>query len=320
MAIELRPLSAGEVLDRTFQLYRARFGMFLGIATIAAGIQTAGSALYTMSTRYAMRHGYGHALVMVWSSSGTVVNLCVSLLAVSVVFAAVGRAVMSLYLGESTGIAQAYRDVWPRWFRYVRLSVTAGFLALWPALLVLAGFAAEIGLAPRLKSASAAATATTIFGFTAVEFLIAAPLCIWLLCRIALSNAACVLEDLKVWRSVKRSISLSKGLRWRIFLLLLLVYVVEFILEMALIAPTFALLIRSHGQLSLGLTIYTLAAAFVVTTLTTPVYGIGLTVIYLDARIRKEGYDIDVLMQRSGGEPQASTPTALPGESAPITV
>ena len=319
MAIELRPLSAGEVLDRTFQVFRSHFTMFLGMATIAAGIQTAGSALYVTGTRYALRHGYGHALAAIWTSSGSLINLCVSLLAFSVVFAAMARAVFSLYLGQTTGISQAYREIWPHWFRYVRLSVTAGFLALWPALLVVGGFIVEIALAPKIKSATTATTAATMFGFTALEMLVAAPICIWLLCRLALCSAACVIEDLKVRASLKRSVMLSKGLRWRIFLLLLLVYVVQVIVVMVLMTPTFVFLVRAHGQLSMGLTIYQLIIGFITTTLITPVYGIGLTVIYLDARIRKEGYDIEVLMQRSGGDARPADTPELPGESAPIT-
>jgi hypothetical protein len=176
MAIELRPLSAGEVLDRTFQLFRSHLAMFLGMATIASGIQTAGSALYAAGTRYALRHGPEHPLSALWTGSSSLISLCVSLLAFSVVFAAMGRGVFSLYLGRTTSIAEAYREVWPHWFRYVRLSVTAGFLALWPALLAFGGLAAEIMLVP-MKSAGTATVAAA--KFTAVGMLVAAPVCVF---------------------------------------------------------------------------------------------------------------------------------------------
>ena len=35
---ELRPLSLGEVLDRTFAIYRSRFWLFAGIAMTAAAV------------------------------------------------------------------------------------------------------------------------------------------------------------------------------------------------------------------------------------------------------------------------------------------
>jgi hypothetical protein len=34
---ELRPLSTGEILDRTFFLYRSNFWLYVGLASIAAG-------------------------------------------------------------------------------------------------------------------------------------------------------------------------------------------------------------------------------------------------------------------------------------------
>ena len=41
-------------------------------------------------------------------------------------------------------------------------------------------------------------------------------------------------------------------------------------------------------------------AMFVVRALTKPVFGIGLTLFYFDQRIRKEGFDIEWMMQQAG--------------------
>jgi hypothetical protein len=313
MRIELRPLSAGEVLDRTFQLYRARFGMFVGIATVAAAIQTAGSALQSIGGHWILAHHRSSQIITIWGSFSTLIGLCITLLALSVVFAAITRAVIALHREESTGIAQAYREVWPRWFRFVRLSIASGFLSLWPFLLVVGTLAGEIALAPKYRTAQAAGMATTAFGFTAVEILVAIPVCIWLVCRYALCVAACVNEDTTVGRSLKRSVELSKDLRWRIFLLLLLIYILQIIFSGTLIAPTLAILARSRGHVPLGITIYQLTIGFIASSLASPIYAIGLTVIYLDARIRKEGYDIELMMQGAGARanPLAGESTGL---------
>jgi hypothetical protein len=314
MKLELRPLSAGEVLDRTFQFFRARLGMFVGIATVGAAVRTAGATLQTFSLRYLNSHGYGHAVATVWSVSSILVNIAISLLAYSLVFAAITAAVMALHLGRPTGISEAYREVGSRWFRFVRISFAVGLLCLWPLLIVSGLLGAAIALAPRMSAQTAPVIAGAL-GFAALAMVVALPLCVWMICRYALSWAACVVEDLKVWQSLKRSVSLSKGLRWRIFLLLLVVYVIEMILSASLIAPTFIFLMRAHGQLSLGIIAYQLALGFVVTALISPIYGIGLTVNYLDARIRKEGYDIELMMQQST---DASGLSADP--SAPLAV
>lgn len=288
--------------------------MFMGIATVGAAIRTAGATLQTFSLRYLSSHGHGHGIAAVWSGSSMLVNSATSLLAYSLVFAAITAAVMALHLGRPTGIFDSYREIWPRWFRFVRVSIAVGFLALWPLIIVSGLLVAEIGMAPRV-SAQTAPFFARAFGFAMLEILVALPLCVWLLCRYALSWAACVVEDLKVWRSLKRSVLLSKGLRGRIFLLLLLVYVIEMILGASLMAPTFIFLVRAHGQLSMGMIAYQLALSFVVTALISPIYGIGLTVIYLDARIRKEGYDIELMMQQAA---DASGFSADP--SAPLPV
>lgn len=314
MEIELRPLSAGEVLDRTFQLFRARFGMFVGIAIVAAGIQTAWAALQTGVLRHLMSHTRTPAVTGVWTIASSCVSIVIALLAFAVVFAAITRAVVALHLGQPTGIARAYQDVWPHWFRYVCLSVAAGFLAMWPLLLVFGMFAAEIAVAPHYTSAGRAAIAAAAFGFTGLEMLVAVPLCVWLLCRYALSNAACVVEDLKVGASIRRSVSLSKGSRGRIFLLLVVVYAIQFIVSMVLQMPALIAIVHYRGHIPLWASIYELAAGFLVAIFTTPIYGVGLAVIYLDARIRKEGYDIELIMQRSAAEGQ---PALAPSPVSP---
>src|SRR5580704_17864569 len=40
---ELRPLTTGEVLDRTFFLYRSNFWLYVGLASIAAGVSVLAS-------------------------------------------------------------------------------------------------------------------------------------------------------------------------------------------------------------------------------------------------------------------------------------
>ena len=92
MRIELRPLSAGEVLDRTFQLYRARFGMFVGIATVAAAIQTAGSALQSMGGHWVLAHHRNSQIVATWTSFSTLIGLCIALPCLTVIADAMGLA------------------------------------------------------------------------------------------------------------------------------------------------------------------------------------------------------------------------------------
>ncbi|HKE30376.1 MAG TPA: hypothetical protein VKD65_01535, partial [Candidatus Angelobacter sp.] len=48
MTTALRPLTTGELLDRTFVLYRNNFMLFAGIATVAAGTIVVASVVLTV--------------------------------------------------------------------------------------------------------------------------------------------------------------------------------------------------------------------------------------------------------------------------------
>ncbi len=320
MEIELRPLTAGEVLDRTFQFYRARFGMFVGIATVAALIRTAGSAVQVFSVRALQQHAVAHGAAVLLSGTSSLFDLFVSLLAYALSFAAITGAVMALLVGKPTGIALSYQQVWPHWFRYIRLSVVAGFLMAWPFLLVLILFLVQLLLTAHAKPSNPGVAAVRVVVFSLLEFLVAIPICIWLVCRYALCMTACVVEDLKVVASIRRSVRLSKGLRLKIFLLILLVYVIELVFGFAISVPIIGAMMHSHGHLPLTAVIYELAMGFVITFLITPIYGIGLTVIYMDARIRKEGYDIELRMQHAQAHPHTAEPGMPMGDAASHTM
>jgi hypothetical protein len=108
---------------------------------------------------------------------------------------------------------------------------------------------------------------------------------------------------------LKRSIELSKGARGRVFVLGLLVGAVRLILGVVLGFPFIAFAFKHPGHaLPIGLMAMQQLAAFVVNTLIGPIYATGLTLFYYDQRIRKEGYDIEWMMQAAGLTPQAELP------------
>src|SRR5579875_2738488 len=54
---ELRPLSLGEVLDRTFALYRSRFWLFAAIAMIGASVSVVGQGISLATAHKLARSG-----------------------------------------------------------------------------------------------------------------------------------------------------------------------------------------------------------------------------------------------------------------------
>ncbi len=132
--------------------------------------------------------------------------------------------------------------------------------------------------------------------------------CIWMLLRLSLAFPACVVEQIGATSALKRSISLSRGTKGRIFLLYLLGTVLNYLLTMAFTIPAIIVIALVPGASNpkyaqtagtvMMLVIY--GASFAIQALTKPVYGIALMLFYYDQRIRQEGFDIELLMQRAG--------------------
>ena len=301
MTSELRPLNFGEILDRTFQLYRGHFLMFSGISTLAAAVDLVWKLCQTGILR-SLGHHVSISRLAIVNLGFSLVNMAVYMIASAVVMAAINRAVSAIYLGHTTGIAQALAEVKDRWFRYVRLYVVAFLIAWSPAIV------AFIAIATLAKHAARAATVLYVEEL-GLSMLLVVPFGLWMMLRYSLANAACVSEDLKIKESLKRSVFLSEGSRGKIFVLLFLVSIVITLLAVGAETPMMVAVFKHPGHLSLFMTIYSLLVGFVITSLTTPIYGIGLTLFYYDGRIRKEGFDIEWMMQRTT---EIETPHATP--------
>jgi hypothetical protein len=64
-------------------------------------------------------------------------------------------------------------------------------------------------------------------------------------------------------------------------------------------------MVKHLGQpIPIGWMVYQQIGIFVMDALIGPIYSIGLTLFYYDQRIRKEGYDIEWMMQAAGLVPQ----------------
>ena len=127
--------------------------------------------------------------------------------------------------------------------------------------------------------------------------------------RYALAIACCVVEDLGVTASIKRSAILSKGSRFRIFL----IYIV-FVLLAVLLGAALGGLAGGVGTLIPNLTtrlILIYLANFIASVLTGPLATIGIALVYYDERVRKEAFDLQLMMS-SLDPPAPSAATAVP--------
>jgi Na+/proline symporter len=121
--------------------------------------------------------------------------------------------------------------------------------------------------------------------------------------RYSLAIPACVVEDIKARQAIRRSIELSKGSRGRIFILGLLIVVVQ--VGLILIAQLFFIVaaVKSHGALPLWVRVLQQFVSFLTNSFIGPMYATGLTLFYYDQRVRKEGFDIELMMRAAGMTP-----------------
>jgi len=341
----LRPSSLGEILDRTAQLYRARFFVFLGISVLPTGVILAlacvaglVAAWWNASGAHTVSSAAGYVLVGIFAIALALVALPIFLAVTALANAAMNHAVSLVNLGGKTTIRDAYKSIWRRGWRYIGLYLLQALLVgvipvvVWIALLFLATGATALAQKAGLGTIASASLGASVF-------LVLIPLvgyAIWMLLRLSLAFPASVVEQMGAWRAVKRSFALSQGTKGRILLLYLLVAALGWLLSMGFTIPLTILLFMIPGMsnqqnaqaagVAMLLIIY--GASFAVQSLIKPIYGIALVLFYYDQRIRKEGFDIELLMQQAGmvqrkisPEPEAAPqPPPAPREATVVEV
>lgn len=281
-AIDLRPLSLGEILDRTFSLYRGNFLLFLGITVLPHILILAYNLLKTVAAR-----GGVQGIVVVQPSNsasdylvafGGLIFLVGFVVYLGLYFLAEGAtvyAVSEIYLGREATIVDCFRRMRGRVLNLFAVSFLSG-------LAVLAGL-----------------------------ILLIVPGC-WLACRLVTCIPAALLEDLGPGDALSRSFRLTEGSAGRAFviyvlyLLLLCIGLLIFMFPFAIVASIAAT--HHLGTATLWLAVGQLGN-FVAFVLVTPFFTIATAVFYYDLRVRKEAFDLQLMMKPSAAVPAPSSGT-----------
>lgn len=319
MSTQLRPLSLGEVLDRTAELYRNHFLLFAGIAVIFSG-----SMLLVQMLHLGILELMGFSEIspqFKWGTSAVaVLETLIFLVLAGLAVAANNRAVAWVNLGEHATIRGAIQSILPRLRRYLWLMLVTWFRVWSPISVVYVAFFVIVARFMPGGLPSTTATAQTqdpaAFLSLGLYMLVLAPLFIvtgiygvLMALRYSLAMPACVVEGLAAGAALKRSVELSKGSRGRVFVMGLLVGAVKVLLGTILGIPFIAFAFKHPGHpFPVGIMAVQQLSGFVVNTLIGPIYATALTLFYYDQRIRKEGFDIEWMMQAAGLSPKAELP------------
>ncbi|HEX3472740.1 MAG TPA: hypothetical protein VHT28_16275 [Silvibacterium sp.] len=291
---DLRPLSTGEILDRTFQLYRARFTLFAGLAMLPAAVSVITQAFRLWYTARESVHVHiGHDLnkVRIVTGSLLLASSLISFVLYGITQAATTWAVSAVYLGEPASIRTAYKAVGTNWFRYTLIVLRQIWAWLWlPFLLIATAFGF---MTARRGSTSANLTGAFLILIAFFSLIYSA----WAYIRVSLAVPAAVIESLKVRASIKRSKQLLVDRKVRILLLLLFLFALYIVIG-TIQAPLAFFALRERGAEAFLTHAISLGLSFVTATLIGPVGAIAICLFYFDERVRREGFDIEWMMTK----------------------
>lgn len=266
----LRPLALGELLDHTFQLYRKKFLLFVGIAAIPRLIVF----IIQVAMQSAIFTAPGAAFsptAMITAGIAFVIGMILFVIAFAVSQAATTVGVSEIYMGREISVWGAYGAIKGKLFRVMGLVFGLGFL--------------------------------TVLGF----ILLIVP-GIYLALTWALAIPAAMIENLGVSRAAGRSKLLVTGARWRMFAISLLLFLLSYAVLIGLQMPVVAIAVfATGGKITLAYQILSQLSSFISGSLVAPLGMIAFTLAYYDQRVRKEGFDIQLLMS---SQMQTSAATA----------
>jgi hypothetical protein len=240
--------------------------------------------------------------------------------------AANNRAVAWVHLGEPATIRRAYQSTLPRIGRYLWLMSIAAFIIWTPFVAIYGSYFALTVLYFKPRGAFAHSGETANPQVAIVFGLATLALCVlvfaWIVyaivmtLRYSLAVPACVVENLKARRALGRSVELSKGSRGRIFLLAILVVAIQ--IGLVMVTQIFFLIaaFKQHGELAPWLRALQQVVGFFTNAFIGPIYATGLTLFYYDQRVRKEGYDIEWMMEAAGLTPPVANAEAAESVAA----
>jgi len=286
--IDLRPMSIGEVLDRTFSLYKKHFWLFAGITALPfllllilriglAAFQTANLAAFAGTAQSSHAAPVFNPSLIAGAVVGGLVFLVFTLLLTGAAQAATVFAVSDLYLGREATVREAYARAGRKAPRVVLILLLVGL--------------------------------SVIVGF----MLLIVPGVI-LLCRTAVSVPAAMLEDSRAIRSIERSMELTKGFAMPIFLIFVLVWVMSYVAALVLQGPFVyltAMAAKEHHTLSFGMLVLENLATFLSEVLVGPIGTIAFSLMYYNLRVRKEAFDVQHLMASMQAQPAVNVGPAI---------
>lgn len=262
---QLRPLSVGEILDAGFRLFRHRFGTLVGCIMVPiVPIYILGTIIVgsTDPTAFDVNAPVNNDGDAV---AGRAIDQLLSSVAAALAVAACFKAISAAYLGERAGVGDSLRYAAGRFLPLI-VAYVVMVIILIPAFIAL-----------------------IIPG-------------IWLAVRLSMAFPAVVCEKAGPLKAIGRSWNLTRDNWWRVFGTLVVVFLLLFVITLALGGVLGAVLLSSDSMSEVAFAVLTTLIGLLIAAITYPLWAAVVTVMYYDLRVRNEGFDLQLLAQGVGAD------------------
>jgi hypothetical protein len=289
----LRPLRVGEILDVCINIFTKNFLTFLRLVLIlVVPVQAIGVLVLVATVPRAdlLSSGFGNTSGRTISSAdapafigGQIVVAVLALVLYGIATAACFKAVGDAYLGRR-----------PDWRSSLRFAARRFHSVLWVTVMI------------------------QVLATLAAIFLIAPG--VWLWFSWSVSIPVLLFEGLKGRRALRRSFQLVKGRWWKTAGAIVCGYLIALVVGGVLQGVVGALVFTGAGDSVLGTALINALGKGIGQLFTTPFPAAVTAVVYYDLRVRKEGFDLQLLAERLGVSPPAGVASASPIPSAGASV
>jgi len=301
--IPLRPLAVGEILDGAISYIRANPKVTLGLSAVVVTL----TQLIQVPAQYLTYDGLAglgadptgafggaDAVTALVGGVGSLLGIAISFIAITVLTGLLIAVLQQAVLGRPATFADAWAIARPRLLGLVGLTVLTGLLI---TLAVLAGFVPLVVALALGAPAAVSGVLGVLFGLAGIA------LGVFVHVSLSMGAPVLVLERAGVVAALRRSAALVRPTWWRVFGILLLAAViaaviggilgVPFMLGAQLLDGTSLFAPTPTTPSLLGL-VLTAVGAIIATTITAP-FSAGVTgLLYVDQRMRREAFDLEL--------------------------
>ena len=272
---DLKPMAFGEVLDGSLTIFRRHFVLFVKLGVVALWLPVAMTIYISLAGGQQQNLGLSFLANVIAYFAGLFLS------------ASAIRVISDVYLGHEPQFADAISLGASKIWSLFVAGLAKGVIVL--GIVILIGIVAAVTFPSIARGGSGVAALVLFLAVTVGGWFL-----VFVGCGYAVTTPVVVLENLpRATDSLGRSWALTKGAKARIFGIFFVASLIVF-LPMVLVGVLAGVL--KAASLISGQAVEVIAAALPI--ILTPLLSCVITLVYYDLRVRREGFDLQVLSEQ----------------------